>query len=417
MKLLFKIGALLVVAAGAWGLFTGGRGSLPPEPTPGPSITNRLVLELTVLLTVLAAGGFFVALSGLVSIKASSGHWPITEAVLQFSKQRSVSTHAWFVKTPPLDKPGLAMKGAGQYEIACRPCHGSPELRSPRVANAMTPRPPYLPDSVSKWKPEELFYIVKHGIKFTGMPAWPTQHRDDEVWAMVAFLRQLPNLPAGEYRRLARGGIPVRAETAPIEDLQESPASPKAVYESCGRCHGLDGLGRGPGSIPIIAGQTSSYLHNALQAYARGERHSGIMGPIAAGLDPDSMRKLVNYYSPLEKLRAVPSQQPINAALRRGESIAQRGIPSQRVPACIDCHGPASIHRNEAYPVLSGQYAGYLVLQLTLFKEERRGGSAYAHLMQEVAPRLTPEQTRDVASYYEWSGSGAEVAQAVQPPR
>jgi hypothetical protein len=47
------------------------------------------------------------------------------------------------------------------------------------VANAMTPRQPHLPDSVSKWKPEELFYIVKHGIKFTGMPAWPTQQRDE----------------------------------------------------------------------------------------------------------------------------------------------------------------------------------------------------------------------------------------------
>lgn len=376
----------------------------------------RSLLKIGVLLGLFAAGGLLVAVSGVISIKASSGHWAITEWVLQFSKQRSVSTHAWFVKAPSLNQPGLAIKGAGQYEIACRPCHGSPELRSPRIANAMTPRPPHLPDSVSKWKPEELFYIVKHGIKFTGMPAWPTQQRDDEVWAMVAFLTQISKMPAGEYRRLTKGGIPVGAGTAPIEDLQKSSASPKAVYDSCGRCHGLDGLGRGAGSIPVLASQTPLYLFNALQSYARGERHSGIMGPIAAGLGPDSMRELANYYSPLQKLRSVTAQQPIDAVLRRGESIAQRGIPSQRVPACIDCHGPAPIPRNEAYPVLSGQYADYLVLQLTLFKEERRGGSAYAHLMHEVAPRLTAEQMRDVASYYEWLGSSSQYPLAAGSP-
>ena len=131
MKRLLKI-ALLAVAAVST-LFRGERSSSSPEASSSP---KRWLFELTVLLGVLAVGGLLVAVSGLVSIKASSGHWAITEWVLQFSKQRSVSTHAWFVKTPPLDDPGLAIKGAGQYEIACRPCHGSAELRSPRVANA-----------------------------------------------------------------------------------------------------------------------------------------------------------------------------------------------------------------------------------------------------------------------------------------
>jgi hypothetical protein len=57
MKHLLKIGALLA-AAGAWSLFTGGRSSPPPEPTPGASTKKRLLLELTVLLAVLAAGDF-----------------------------------------------------------------------------------------------------------------------------------------------------------------------------------------------------------------------------------------------------------------------------------------------------------------------------------------------------------------------
>jgi len=139
------------------------------------------------------------------------------------------------------------------------------------------------------------------------------------------------------------------------------------------------------------------------------------MEPVAAGLGSDSMRDLANYYSRLAGLRSEPARHPIAPAITRGESIAQRGIASQRVPACADCHGPGSTPRNANYPALSGQDADYLVLQLTLFKEERRGGSAYAHLMQEVAPRLTAEQMRDVASYYEWLGSSAPAAGVLAP--
>jgi cytochrome c553 len=86
--------------------------------------------------------------------------------------------------------------------------------------------------------------------------------------------------------------------------------------------------------------------------------------------------------------------------IERGKAIASRGIPSQRVPICVHCHGPGATHRNPAYPGLAGQDAAYLILQLELFKKGHRGGSAYAHLMRPVATRLTPEQMRDVALYY-----------------
>jgi Cytochrome C oxidase, cbb3-type, subunit III len=83
----------------------------------------------------------------------------------------------------------------------------------------MTPPPPYLPPRIPKWEPNELFYIVKHGIKFTGMPAWPALDRDDEVWAMVAFLRQFPKLDADEYRRLAQGEAAPSGAVALLSDL------------------------------------------------------------------------------------------------------------------------------------------------------------------------------------------------------
>ena len=335
-----------------------------------------------------ALGGFLVAASGIMPIKASSGHWAITRWLLQFSKQRSVATHTLGMESPSLDDPGLVLKGAGAYETNCRTCHGSPSTPYPRVAQQMTPPPPYLPATISKWESEELFYIVKHGIKFTGMPAWPAQQRDDEAWAMVAFLRRFPSLQVDEYRRLVNGEFPVSGEV------------PRAVTTSCARCHDVNGLGRGSGAFPKLAGQQVVYLDLALQAFARGERHSGIMEPIAAGLTADEMGELARYYSSLPKPPPSPMAQEAVAPMERGRMIAQQGIPAQRVPACVACHGPSDIQRNPVYPMLAGQYADYLSLQLELFKNETRGGTAYAHLMRQVAPRLTPEQMRDVALYY-----------------
>jgi cytochrome c553 len=359
------------------------------------------LFKIAALLAVLGAAGFLVAASGIIPIKASSGHWAITAWFLHFTMRRSVATHTLGLKAPSLDDASLVLQGAGHYETGCRPCHGSPDLRHPRIPQQMTPYPPYLAPRISEWEPDELFYIVKHGVKFTGMPAWPAQQRDDEVWAMVAFLRTLPELDAEGYRRLVHGDTAPNSTVTPIQGLLPQEKVPQAVTESCARCHGDDGHGRGAGAFPKLAGQRPAYLYAALQAFARGQRYSGIMEPIAAGLSPEEMRELARYYGSLQGLSSPPASPETTLAIARGKAIASQGIPSQRVPSCVDCHGPGTSRRNPLYPLLTGQYANYLILQLELFKKGHRGGSPYAHLMHPVAARLNPEQMRDVALYYE----------------
>jgi cytochrome c553 len=125
------------------------------------------------------------------------------------------------------------------------------------------------------------------------------------------------------------------------------------------------------------------------------------MEPVAAALHPAEMQQLALYYGSLQAPAPPPPPQEIAQAIERGQTIASHGIPKQRVPSCVDCHGPGATRRNPLYPLLASQYASYLVLQLELFKKGQRGGSNYAHLMHPVATRLTAEQMRDVALYYE----------------
>jgi cytochrome c553 len=369
---------------------------------------RRLVRAGLVLATAAGAVGIVVLVSGAVPIKASSGHWKITRWFLDFAMSRSFSTHSFGIEAPPLDDPALVLRGAGHYEGACRPCHGSVTGVLPAIPRAMTPNPPLLPGKIALWEPRELFSIVKHGVKFTGMPAWPALQRDDEVWAVVAFLRRMPQLDAAQYRRLSGADFST-SPPPPIADLVEvSARPPSTVLQTCGRCHGLNGLGRGFGAFPKLAGQRAAYLENALRAYATGRRHSGIMQPIAEGLSEEVRRELAAYYAGLPSDVSAPEARELRLLLPapRGQiSAARRELGARLaagavdgVPACLQCHGDGPVNR--AYPILAGQDAGYLELQLQLFKDGRRGGSEYAHIMRKVVQRLTPEQAAAAAEFF-----------------
>ncbi|MDX1583571.1 MAG: c-type cytochrome [Thermoanaerobaculia bacterium] len=361
---------------------------------------KRWIIEVAVIFAVMGGFGFLVAASGIIPIKASAGHWTITKWFLSFSMERSVSLHARGIEVPDdLDDPAKILRGAGHYETACSSCHGIPSLKKPRIASELTPEPPYLPDVISLWEPAELFYIVKHGVKMTGMPAWPARERDDEVWSVVAFLLRFPEMDEAGYHELVWGDSLESSAGASMTLLTGPDRVPEEIARSCARCHGSDGMGRGIGAFPTLAGQKPTYLFNSLRAYARGERNSGIMQPIAAGLSETTMRDLARYYSSIQ-----PAQRAVEidkGSVNRGREIVLNGIRDEKIPSCTDCHSPGA---KDAYPLLGGQYESYIVRQLELFAEKKRGGSGYAHLMHPIAPKLTGEQRKDVAAYFESLG-------------
>lgn len=362
---------------------------------------KRFLKRLVVLALALLIAGFASVWLGLVPIAASDGHWAVTRWFLHFAMRQSVQTRSLGIEAPALADPALVLRGAGHYETGCAPCHGAPGAPRSPITRAMTPEPPFLPPRIGEWTPEQLFWIVKHGVKYTGMPAWPAQERDDEVWAVTAFLLRLPELDEDGYRELAlgeRAGTGVgrgegHSRLRGLDDALED------ALESCVRCHGRDGQGRGEGAFPKLANQRPRYLYESLRAFAEGKRHSGFMQPIAAGLSDANMRGLAEHYAEQGDAARVTAPGADTELLALGERIATEGVPKLGVPACTECHGPGDAPRNPLYPRLAGQYADYLYLQLQLFKQEQRGGTPYAHIMRTVTERMTPEQMRAVALY------------------
>jgi mono/diheme cytochrome c family protein len=102
---------------------------------------------------------------------------------------------------PALDDPAKVIIGVEHYAAHCAICHGAPGVPKGDIGRGLYPPPPDLGQAAEVYNPAELFWIVKHGIKMTGMPAW-SDHSDEEIWATVGFLRKLPGMSEEDYAKL-----------------------------------------------------------------------------------------------------------------------------------------------------------------------------------------------------------------------
>lgn len=136
--------------------------------------------------------------AGLYDIAADKPHWPITTKVLETLRQRSIEIRAAGIEVPDLENPRLVLRGAGEYAVMCRGCHLAPGAEDAAIRAGLYPKPPDL--SRTRIEPNIAFWVIKHGIKMTGMPAWGRSHDDMALWAIVAFIRKLPEMTLQEYK-------------------------------------------------------------------------------------------------------------------------------------------------------------------------------------------------------------------------
>jgi mono/diheme cytochrome c family protein len=158
---------------------------------------------LRVVLATLILGAVFIVLgaySGFYDVGADRPHLAVTRALLTLLRERSIERRAAEVAVPPLDEPARLREGAEHYSAMCVDCHLAPGIIVSEIRAGLLPQPPNL--SKVSIAPNVAFWAIKHGIKASGMPAWGQTHGDEEIWNIVAFVRQLPHMSPEQYRAI-----------------------------------------------------------------------------------------------------------------------------------------------------------------------------------------------------------------------
>ncbi|KQN40627.1 cytochrome C [Sphingomonas sp. Leaf407] len=344
-------------------------------------MTIRLTWK-RVIVTLLGifALGMAYAWSGAFNVAASSGHWAVTDWFLHWVMRNSVQTRAALtVPDDAADASGL-VSAAGYYATSCASCHGAPGVRPLPLMQKATPPAPDLAKNAKEWTDKQLYWILEHGVKFSGMPAWGAKDRPDEVRRMVAFVRRLPKMSPQEYRLLAGSNA-------------QGFGAANGRFDSCAGCHGSDGLGRGQKDIPVLAGQNPGYLAAALEAYATGRRQSAVMGNAAAQLTPEERVALARRFAAMPNGIGGAVRPTRDAAALR---IIERGLPDQQLPACRSCHTPGMANR---YPVIDGQRAGYIADRLRQWRGQKEVVDARKSqaTMPVIARRIPEDMIEPIA--------------------
>jgi mono/diheme cytochrome c family protein len=171
----------------------------------------RTVLLILVLLVLGVAGAVGFAYSGLADVSAVGRESGIVRWLLATTREQSVSRRAEGIQVPDLTDDRRVAAGAAAFDDMCAGCHGAPGRDPFTGAGDMSPPPPDLGEAARARPPAELFWIIKHGIRMTGMPAWGPTHSDEELWDLVAFVERLPGLGPDAYRGLADTGTHAHA--------------------------------------------------------------------------------------------------------------------------------------------------------------------------------------------------------------
>lgn len=156
-------------------------------------------------LVVLIAIALVVILTGAYNVAATDRHNPAVGWALDTAMHNGVEARAGDVEGPAQFTPAMIEAGASEYKEYCAHCHGGVGASKAGWAAGMRPHPPALARVAGEWSAAEVFWMVKHGIKMSGMPAFGPTHEDETLWNIAAFVKAMPDMTADRYESFEGG--------------------------------------------------------------------------------------------------------------------------------------------------------------------------------------------------------------------
>lgn len=286
---------------------------------------TTVALTLSVAAALAGVAALAVVYGGLYDVSATRQHWQPTYTLMEAAMRQSVRLRARGIEAPPLDDAALVARGARCFQAKCVQCHGGPGVAQGDIGKSMQPLPGPLADAHQRWRPRELYWITRHGIKMSGMPAWELRLSEPDLWAVVAFVDALPQMSPARYAELAGtqwavrsdDGAPASSPAAcgPAAGVPVPPGDAgrgqRALYQyACNACHTIPGVtGSHPQVGPPLAGlarrtRIAGVLDNTPDNLARWLRETQAVKPGSAmpqlGLTERDARDIAAYLGTLD---------------------------------------------------------------------------------------------------------------------
>lgn len=159
------------------------------------------VVLLLATLAVIGAGAFVYA--GIYDTSALRQHTSLVYQAMAVVRSRSVAARSNY-EAPDLASLDWQNAGIVQYENSCRQCHGAPGRAPDSFSLGMKPSPTAIVELARTRTPQEIYTVIEQGIRMTGMPAWAYRLSAEEMWEVVALVKQLDGMTRADYDDLLR---------------------------------------------------------------------------------------------------------------------------------------------------------------------------------------------------------------------
>ena len=288
-------------------------------------------VKLLIFLGVVSVAAFFITLfSGFINIAATNPDPPPMDLVLINGMRNSVRFHARSIRQPNLESQRTITSGEELYQGLCAICHGGPNASPSAIGQGLNPPAPSLNNEPAKWTAAQVFWIVKNGIKMTGMPSFGNSHDSSDLWDIVAYIMKIPSLssntalksggPAHTLDSTAKASSSSDKGIGPIKmvslgpiDQNLSQSGLKIFKRACSSCHELDAPMAGPGLRSACSSRTPEFIMNIMLNPFEMEEKDPIVKEMvtrfgdlkmpATGLDSAKARAVLEYLRAAEKVK------------------------------------------------------------------------------------------------------------------
>lgn len=160
---------------------------------------KRLLAGMAATLAAEASLGVAVLYLGLAPVAADKMPSTLEARILGVALHNAVLQRTNGEREPPPPSSEDLVSGGEIYKEMCSRCHGEAGAVSSPLGSSFYPPAPLLPGHKSEWTERELFWIIKHGIRNTAMPAWAALLADDDIRQVAALVKRFDTVPVAGH--------------------------------------------------------------------------------------------------------------------------------------------------------------------------------------------------------------------------